>query len=76
MSNPQEDKRAIQALVSWDVAKRVASRVNSSGNELSPMKLRVLQEDFTELTAQAEELVAKETGLVSLSGNARARVTD
>jgi coenzyme F420 biosynthesis associated uncharacterized protein len=32
--------------------------------------------DFEELTADAEELVAEETGLRSLSGAARARVTD
>ena len=35
-----------------------------------------LQPDFEELTAEAEELVAAETGLRSLAGPARARVTD
>src|SRR3954465_9388709 len=35
-----------------------------------------LQPDFEELTPQAEELVAAETGLRSLAGPARARVTD
>ena len=36
----------------------------------------VLEEEFAELTAEAEELVAEETGLHSLAGPARARVTD
>jgi coenzyme F420 biosynthesis associated uncharacterized protein len=35
-----------------------------------------LQPDFEELTAEAEELVAEATGLRSLTGPARARVTD
>jgi coenzyme F420 biosynthesis associated uncharacterized protein len=38
--------------------------------------MRTLEADFVELTAQAEELVAAETGLRSLAGPARARVTD
>ncbi len=36
----------------------------------------MLEEDFAELTAEAEELVSAETGLRSLAGPARARVTD
>jgi coenzyme F420 biosynthesis associated uncharacterized protein len=36
----------------------------------------VLEEDFAELTAEAEALVERETGLRPLSGPARARVTD
>src|SRR3546814_14397281 len=35
-----------------------------------------MQADFEEATAEAEELVAETTGLRSLSGPARARVTD
>src|SRR5690606_20596053 len=35
-----------------------------------------LQADFEEATAEAEELVAQHTGLRSLAGPARARVTD
>ncbi len=36
----------------------------------------MLEEDFAELTAEAEEVVSAETGLRSLAGPARARVTD
>jgi coenzyme F420 biosynthesis associated uncharacterized protein len=44
--------------------------------QLADYNLRALQSDFEELTAQAEQLVTAETGLVSLAGPARARVTD
>ena len=62
--------------VDWELAERVA--VRASGRE--PFSASYLgdslQADFDEATAEAEELVAQETGLRSLSGPARARVTD
>jgi coenzyme F420 biosynthesis associated uncharacterized protein len=62
--------------IAWDLAERVAVRV--AGRERPPDSYHYasLQPDFDELTAEAEELVAAETGLRSLAGPARARVTD
>jgi coenzyme F420 biosynthesis associated uncharacterized protein len=62
--------------VDWELASRVAQRVARRQPALSPGRLAVLEADFEELTAAAEELVAAETGLVSAAGPARARVTD
>lgn len=62
--------------ISWDVATRVAIRV-AGRDPLSDSYLYAsLQPDFDELVSEAEELVAEATGLRSLSGPARARVTD
>ena len=62
--------------IDWDIARTVASKV--AGNE--PYKAARyrdgLEEDFDRYTAQAEELVAACTGLRSLDGNARGRVTN
>src|SRR5947207_14770717 len=62
--------------VNWDLAERVGVRL--SGRELFSESYHYasLEPDFTEATARAEELVAAETGLRSLAGPARARVTD
>jgi len=62
--------------VSWELAERIAVRVASSHPRPSGYAPAALERDFEELTAQAEELVAAETGLRSLAGPARARVTD
>ncbi len=62
--------------VAWDVAERVAGWVGSRSHLPVPYRPDLLQADFEELTAQAEELVAESTGLRSSSGAARARVTD
>jgi coenzyme F420 biosynthesis associated uncharacterized protein len=62
--------------ISWEIAERVATRIAARQGWLPPGRLRVLEEDFAELTADAEALVAEETGLVPLAGPARARVTD
>lgn len=64
------------AAVDWDLAHKVASR--SAGREpfADSYHYASLTSDFDELTAIAEEQVAAETGLVSLAGPARARVTD
>ena len=62
--------------VDWDLAQRTAVRV--SGREPFPDSYHYSQlaDDFDELTAEAEELVAIETGLRSEMGDARARVAD
>ena len=62
--------------VAWDTAERVAGWVGSRSHLPAPYRPDLLQADFEELTAQAEELVAESTGLRSSSGPARARVTD
>ncbi len=64
------------AAVDWELAAKVASRV--AGREPFAQSYHVdsLGPDFEELTAQAEELVAVETGLRSHAGAARGRVTD
>ncbi len=62
--------------VAWDTAERVAGWVGNRSRLPAPYRPDLLQADFEELTAQAEELVAASTGLRSSSGAARARVTD
>jgi coenzyme F420 biosynthesis associated uncharacterized protein len=62
--------------VSWDTAEKVAVRVAGRDPFASSYHYAGLQPDFDELTAEAEELVAAATGLRSLAGPARARVTD
>ena len=62
--------------VSWETAERVAGWVGSRTRAPAPYRPDLLQAEFAELTAQAEELVAASTGLRSAAGPARARVTD
>ena len=62
--------------VAWDLAERVAVRVGGREPLADSYLYDSLQPDFEELTARAEELVAGVTGLRSLIGPARARVTD
>ena len=62
--------------VNWAWAEKVARRVSGRDPFSQSYHYASLQPDFDELTAQAEELVAEETGLRSLAGPARARVTD
>jgi len=62
--------------VAWDVAARVANMVAGRDPFAASYHYSSLQPDFDELTAVAEGLVADATGLRSLSGSARARVTD
>src|SRR4051794_39130451 len=62
--------------VDWGVAERVAARIGGREPFADSYHYDSLQPDFEELTAEAEELVAAETGLRSLVGPARARVTD
>lgn len=69
------DRPAPEA-VSWDLAEKVAARVAGQEPLARSYLYASLQPDFEELTSQAEELVAQATGLRSLAGPARARVTD
>jgi coenzyme F420 biosynthesis associated uncharacterized protein len=62
--------------VDWDVARTVACKVAGKEPFSRPEFRDGLEEDFDRYTAMAEDLVAAETGLRSLSGNARGRVTD
>jgi coenzyme F420 biosynthesis associated uncharacterized protein len=62
--------------VSWDVAEKVAVRIAGREPFAESYHYQSLGPDFAELTAEAEELVADATGLRSLAGPARARVTD
>lgn len=62
--------------VDWDVAERVAVRTARREPFADSYLADSLQDDFDEATAEAEDLVAAATGLRSLAGPARARVTD
>jgi coenzyme F420 biosynthesis associated uncharacterized protein len=62
--------------ISWRLAERVAVRIAERQKFDHSSRFGSLQEDFDQLTAEAEELVAAATGLRSMSGPARARVTD
>lgn len=64
------------ALVDWALAERIAVRVAGSEPFAGSYHAHSLDPDFAELTAEAEALVEAETGLRSLAGPARARVTD
>ncbi len=64
------------AAVDWELAQRVAVRVAGREPFSQSYHYESLGPDFAELTEQAEALVTAETGLVSLAGPARARVTD
>jgi coenzyme F420 biosynthesis associated uncharacterized protein len=62
--------------IDWALAEKVAARVGGRDTFASSYHYASLQPDFEELTAEAEQLVAEATGLRSLAGPARARVTD
>jgi coenzyme F420 biosynthesis associated uncharacterized protein len=62
--------------VDWQLAQRVAVRAAGREPFAESYLSHSLEQDFAEATAEAEELVAQATGLRSLSGPARARVTD
>jgi len=66
----------VPAVVDWTLAQRTAVRVSGREPFAESYHYDSLEPDFTELTALAEELVATETGLRSLAGPARGRVTD
>ena len=62
--------------VDWQLAERVATKIASRNQPVRSYHYATLEPDFARFTAEAEELVAAETGLRSHSGNARARVAD
>lgn len=62
--------------IDWALAERVALRVARREPLGESYLATSLDPDFTELTAQAEQLVESATGLRSAAGVARARVTD
>jgi coenzyme F420 biosynthesis associated uncharacterized protein len=62
--------------VAWDVAEKVAVRVGGREPLEDSYLYASLDPDLQEFTALAEDLVERETGLRSLAGPARARVTD
>ncbi|MCB1016513.1 MAG: zinc-dependent metalloprotease [Acidimicrobiales bacterium] len=62
--------------VDWGLAEKVAVRVAGTDPFARSYHYDSLTPDFAELTAEAEELVGRATGLRSLAGPARARVTD
>lgn len=62
--------------VDWAFAERVAVRVCGKDPFAASYHYDSLAPDFAEFTSRAEELVAVETGLRSLAGPARSRVTD
>ena len=62
--------------IDWDLARRVAVRTARREPYAAPRWREGLSEDFAGSTQRAEELVATCTGLRSLSGPARGRVTD
>jgi uncharacterized protein (DUF2342 family) len=64
------------AAVDWDLAQRVAARTAPHDPFADSYHYDSLGPDFEELTAIAEAQVAEATGLHSLAGPARARVTD
>lgn len=64
------------APVDWALAERIAVRASGREPFAESYHYASLLPDFEELTAQAEELVYQTTGLRSLAGPARARVTD
>ncbi len=66
----------MDASVDWGVARTVAGRIAREEPRDEREHDRTLESDLLRLTSQAEELVAAETGLESLDGPARARITD
>jgi coenzyme F420 biosynthesis associated uncharacterized protein len=66
----------VAELVDWDLAERIAVRAAGREPLADSYHWDSLEPDFAELTALAEELVAAETGLHSLAGPAKGKVTD
>jgi coenzyme F420 biosynthesis associated uncharacterized protein len=66
----------VAGAVDWAFAEKVAVRVSGREPFAQSYHYDSLQPDFDAFTAQAEALVEAETGLRSLAGPARARVTD
>jgi len=62
--------------VDWNIARRVARRSAKKEPPISRKEWVEMEKDFAELTAQAEGLVERQTGLRSLAGPARSKVVD
>lgn len=62
--------------IDWAVAERVAARAGAKDPFSKSYHYASLTPDFERLTAVAEQQVTEATGLASLSGPGRARVTD
>jgi len=62
--------------IDWDLARKIAAKVNRNEPEVLGEDRARMDEDFEEFTALAEDLVGAETGLRSLDGAARGRVAD
>ena len=62
--------------VDWELARQVATKIGERNSAVSSYHYATLSPDFERFTAQAEELVAETTGLVSQMGKARGRVAD
>ncbi len=62
--------------VDWDLARRIAGKVGGTEPFSRSYLEESLEPDLLELTAIAEKLVEAETGLPSLNGEAKAKVTD
>lgn len=62
--------------VDWNFAKSIGSKIANRKPVERTAQYASLEADFEKFTAQAEELVAAETGLRSQSGAARGRVAD
>ena len=76
-SEPEIPQKAVvSSSVDWDLARRVAAKVGGKDPFADSKLAESLEPDLLPMTAQAEELVAIETGLPSLSGVAKAKVTD
>ena len=63
-------------VIAWDQARRVATALAGREPGLASYERDALAADLSELTALAEDLVGRETGLRSAAGPARARVVD
>jgi len=66
----------VNGVVDWELAQKVAVKVAGREPFAESYHYDSLEPDFTEFSAQAEDLVAATTGLRSLAGPARARVVD
>jgi len=80
-ATPQESNRGSNGgstadFIAWDTAEKVAIRVAGYEPLAESYHYASLEPDFREFTAEAEVLVARQTGLHSLHGPARVRVTD
>ncbi len=62
--------------IDWELARAVAVRTAGNDPYSSPRHRLGLEDDFAEFTPRAERLVEECTGLKSLAGEARGKVTD